>query len=609
MADFRKLLLALIAGALLFGTVASAQSFSCAVGATPTIVRSEAVADMVGDIYLQCSGVIDQLAADDALVANVRVTFSSGVLVTSKVLSGTSYPKVSEGTLILDRALWADNTRHVKGYRSTNPFLPFQDGSQNIYQALQLSDTELEWQGVILVGPGSARAPSYYVTRDIILTNVRVNAQALAAGAPVVATVNITSPTSIPFFTSNTPTVANIRQGLIPTYSGKTLSNCDLAPNGTTAFTATFTEGFGTAFKPRVNTRSGSTSHFIAGASFADESGFNPLGLLGEAGAPASLDVASVLVAADQIGLASQGTQIQLAITDVPNGITLTSAGVTDSLGLVLGTPTRTASGTTTTFVWEVTGYSSVSGQYPAENELDAVTVTITASYGAPPVVGTARAHARFVPASAHSVAQLESVAKVPRFVDSAAAYDANVLVITQTCKTMLLFPYITTTAGYATGVAITNTSVDPLGETIVTGEVGLPTYPATKPQAGACTMFFYGQSNSLALTTAQHKQTTAEIPAGGQFLFSVGNNGNVYAQNGSKTAVALPAMPSFVGYMIAVCNFQWGHGYAFVTDTGSDRTNGYLALVIPDRGASIGRLPQESSLDAAANQAEQLGN
>ena len=49
MADFRKLLLALIAGALIFGTVASAADFSCQVAGVPTLIRTEGVADYVGD--------------------------------------------------------------------------------------------------------------------------------------------------------------------------------------------------------------------------------------------------------------------------------------------------------------------------------------------------------------------------------------------------------------------------------------------------------------------------------------------------------------------------------------------------------------------------------
>ena len=173
-------------------------------------------------------------------------------------------------------------------------------------------------------------------------------------------------------------------------------------------------------------------------------------------------------------------------------------------------------------------------------------------------------------------------------------------------CRSLLLFPYLTSSAGYNSGIAITNASVDPL------------TGPATVPQAGACTLSFFGQSNLTALTASQATQTTISVPAGGQFVtnLAIGAKGSVYGRDGSKVAACDATvtgntcgdMPAFVGYMIASCNFQYAHGFAFVTDTGSDRTMGYLALVIPDRG-SAGRLAQDNSLGNAANQGEQLGN
>ena len=40
---------------------------------------------------------------------------------------------------------------------------------------------------------------------------------------------------------------------------------------------------------------------------------------------------------------------------------------------------------------------------------------------------------------------------------------------------------------------------------------------------------------------------------------------------------------PNFQGYMIAVCNFQLAHGFAFVSDIGArNLAMGYLALVLP---------------------------
>ena len=43
---------------------------------------------------------------------------------------------------------------------------------------------------------------------------------------------------------------------------------------------------------------------------------------------------------------------------------------------------------------------------------------------------------------------------------------------------------------------------------------------------------------------------------------------------------------PNFQGYMFAVCNFQFAHGFAFISDVGArNLAMGYLAIVIPDPG------------------------
>jgi len=632
MADFRKLLLALIAGALIFGTVASAADFSCQVSGVPTLIRSEGVADFVGDVLMSCSGTLPPLDVTNGLTANIRLSFlGQNVIITSKVLDPSHTPSpVSEATLIKNNAVWTDGTRHPKGYQSvsTAALVPWQDGSQNIYQALQLNSQELEWQGVMLVGPGSAN-PDGTATVSIRMTNVRINAQALGVNGAINAQVNITTPSSIPIFGNTSVLVANIRQGLIISHSGETFNNCDLQPDGTVTFTTTLTEGFGTAFKPRVNGFAGAagppvvppaTGHFVPGAGYFDESGYNPVGFtLGFAGQinGGVLDVGSVLVGQSLIGLATQGTRFSITVTSVPAGVTLAFGTITTTNGLVVSPVSVTGNGTgTVVLTLQVDGYS---GNGDAQFLVDTITVPIVGSYGAPPVVGTASAHARFVPNATVFVAATETVAPLPRFVDS-PGNDADVITIAQTCKSLLLFPYVTTAAGYNTGIAITNTSDDPFGDAVAVGQVQVPTtaYPVTKPQAGACTLYFYGQSNLTALTAAQHAQTTVEIPSGGQFItnLAIGAKGSVYDETGAKTNACdttvtgntCPDMPAYVGYMIAACNFQWAHGFSFVTDTGSDRTMGYLALVIPDRGSN-GRLPQDNSLGNAPNQGEQLGN
>jgi hypothetical protein len=63
---------------------------------------------------------------------------------------------------------------------------------------------------------------------------------------------------------------------------------------------------------------------------------------------------------------------------------------------------------------------------------------------------------------------------------------------------------------------------------------------------------------------------------------------------------------PNFQGYMIAVCNFQYAHGFAFVSDVGArNLAMGYLALIIPGPQRSNGASPFDL---AGASSGEQLG-
>ncbi len=111
-------------------------------------------------------------------------------------------------------------------------------------------------------------------------------------------------------------------------------------------------------------------------------------------------------------------------------------------------------------------------------------------------------------------------------------------------CATTLLFPYILNTGGYDTGIALTNASA---GSTVA--------------QSGTCSMTFYGSGAPSA------PYTTSSVSSGTVDAFTV-------------SSVA----PGFQGYAIAVCNFQNGHGFAFITDgygqPGRGLSQGYLAVV-----------------------------
>jgi hypothetical protein len=139
----------------------------------------------------------------------------------------------------------------------------------------------------------------------------------------------------------------------------------------------------------------------------------------------------------------------------------------------------------------------------------------------------------------------------VPRFTDTGAATAAFTI---NPCETRLLFPFVTSAAGFDTGIAISNTSRDPWG---------------TAAQSGTCTLYFYG-------TPSNSNQTTTVSIGGGQQLLMTLSGGN--------SAQGLSAVPNFTGYLFAVCNFQYAHGYAFISDLGATKlAQGYIALIVGD--------------------------
>jgi len=140
--------------------------------------------------------------------------------------------------------------------------------------------------------------------------------------------------------------------------------------------------------------------------------------------------------------------------------------------------------------------------------------------------------------------------ASTPRFMDIPRS--TTTFSIAQ-CRTNLLFPYVTNQGGYDTGLVISNTSADPYG---------------TTAQNGTCTINYYG--NMASGVAVPGPQTSATVNAGTQLIWLVSAGGGI------------PATPGFQGYVIAQCNFQYGHGFAFISDYGANKVaESYLALVL----------------------------
>ncbi len=177
---------------------------------------------------------------------------------------------------------------------------------------------------------------------------------------------------------------------------------------------------------------------------------------------------------------------------------------------------------------------------------------TVGLSYS--PVPSSATGGTTF-PASSLSV---PTSGPIPRFADTSSSHTSPILAI-GLCQTVLLFPYVTNTAGFETGISIANTSSDTL---------------STVTQAGTCTLTFFGTNNIIGGTVVSFTAApvmTPSIPAGA-----------IWANTLSAAMGQSAGAGTFQGYMFATCNFQFAHGFAFISDAkATNLAEGYLALVV----------------------------
>jgi len=495
----------------------------------------------------------------------------------------------------------------------------------NAFQG-SVNTSSVTFFGVPILAPGTTG------TRVFRITNVRINANGITGGgsipANVTASVSISGSTGIPLnnpqvttgFVVPASVVTDIRAfGGGSSVTGQVTQplQCNnpqnTAGNGTILGQADirFREQFGTAWKTRVmpstfagpgispplnpqagggTGQSASAVQNIPGYVYNSESGFI---------------VSSLTGGNSTAGLADFGTRVFATFNNIPTGmavyvsdrniitgtstptsITVATAGT--SYAVLVGTsagsenaleggqnPTLAATGTTAngygtnqlspklnyvslpivngsaTAVWEIVN------TYPSINETleFPVWVGYTPSPGTnSPPTGTMTVNAGYAPnptSGLFTTAQ-GSVARwdlnVPRFADTSTALNLAQVTI---CSTSLLFPYVTNQAGFDTGIAIANTSVDPFG---------------TGAQAGTCSLNWYGTGSPAATTLGAGGPGTTTNIAGGTVV----------------TALASTTVPGFQGYMIAVCNFQFAHGFAFVSDLGArNLAMGYLALIM----------------------------
>jgi hypothetical protein len=608
MADFRRCIFAFAVVALLLGLLptASAQvnGVTCtANAAVPPTLRAEGLTELAGDIVLNCSGGTPAATGSVLPQANFQVFFNTQV--TSRLLNSSNQ---SEAILTIDEPTAAQvvactNLSGGTGGSGACPGVAagaggvsteFKNGfNSNLFTGIVAGNSVI-FTGIPIDAPGTT------TSRIFRITNVRVNANAVSApganGVPgqVIGLISVTPATNpggqTPTFSVNNPqvTVAFVQTSLTTsitgTVSGKSpaiasdIAILQCVGRGASASVGqlNYTELFPTAFKTHTVIGSGITAQNVLGLVYNSESGYyNPA-------LPSPLVQGGTAAA----GLADFGTRLRAVFNNIPNGVSIfvsvnntvfastanpvsgTSAQLVSSETTIDGTTGFTPVSATTTTIGGgifqipiVNGTGEANWEVVAANPLTSQTYSFTyyaVATASPatnsPAIGTGTvnlwysdtAPQAFTAANGGIAQNFATV--IPRFVDSSTATNAVAVTI---CRTNILYPYVTSQAGFDTGLAIANTSTDPFG---------------TAAQAGPCNLFFYG-------TNAPASVTTPSVASG-----------TVYSN------LATTLAPNFTGYVIALCNFQYAHGFAFISDVGArNLAMGYLALIIPDP-ASIGR-------------------
>jgi len=271
------------------------------------------------------------------------------------------------------------------------------------------------------------------------------------------------------------------------------------------------------------------------------------------------------------IGMADQGTQIAFTISNVGAGVNIfapawvplvSANGGGGQTGLAVlagatftgtaGAPAPaapnvqvTVTGNTASVTYEV--------WYSNPNVIESMSLSVSAAAISNtgqnlPATGTSQVAISFAPIS--TVQTTSTTAPVPRFCSTASP---KTFFSINACTCDLLFPFVTNQAGFDTGIALANTSLDPFG---------------TTPQNGPVTLNYYGSTTGGGAAPPAFKTQT--VPAGQELIFTLSGGGNF----------GTPATPGFSGYIIAVAQFQFCHAFAFISDVGAQRlAEGYIAI------------------------------
>ncbi len=509
----------------------------------------------------------------------------------------------------------------------------------NIYQGewFAFAPNQIQFFGIPILPPVSSGTSRIYR-----ITNIRANVSGFSGAAlqgtqQLNASVSISGSTSV---TVNTPfqtagfvqtslsvSTRNVNNSGGLSSSTSNFPQCGSESSVTAVGLLQYSENFGTAFKVRntvpgtapgtlVQTQGATLTQNIPGQIYNSESGFElatPNGTAGLADFGTRLQATFHNIPSGVRMFVSVNNVTNTSVSAAPNFAALVATGpypssatpdssTTVSAGSVAGypviAPTTTAGGVSYVeiipdstgsayAVWESVSnnpnaldsyqfvyaqlYSSTSGinSPPIPAGATSVVTTVNMSYAPIPPAGSSSS-------TIAAWALPSSSLPIPRFADTSTAQTAFTISI---CQTVLLFPFVTNIDGFDTGIAISNTTSDPFG---------------TKQQAGVCQLYAYG---AIGQPTSQPACNNASTATGLFCMPGTGTSGYVIATGTTSATLASAMAPGFEGYVIAVCNFQLAHGFAFVSDVGArNLAMGYLALIV-NNGSIVRNVPAAESL------------
>jgi len=544
MADFRFKVLGLAALATLFAGVSFGQTtiLSCAVATPvanpgPASLRAEGTTELTGDFQFSCN-----MSASAAVTAATITTFMSAP-VTSKLLSTNTAltGPLTEATLFLGstNALFTGAPPAATGANTW---------AGGTFASGIVTGNSITFSGLTLPA-GGAPANTIYGR----IANIRVNANAVAL------TSTLTSVTAQILASANASSAATGSSSNVVGYVFKSLAAPAFTtyannPTNTGAQINSYTTCAGNAL-PSTGTLAGPSFQVTLAELVGGVKAFKTA--VGDAG-----DSAAAGGGAGAVTTAGIGTLVSLNFGAVPTGVTLyVPLTVTDTTATHLLSMTLYSGGQVTTQPNLPTGAPAGYVPFTASNGTVTLTYAVLATNPAAleavniPVFVSFSKNTFTTPQGPITVlaglgpqAPAASATTIPNFAPvTAPVLNATTISL---CSSNLLFPFVTSALGFDTGIALSNTSSDPFG---------------TAQAPGTCALNFYGSG-------LPSPSTGIAAPNG--------------TQNGGTTNAFLlsSVAPGFTGYMIATCNYNFGHGFAYIVynlTQNSGVSMGYLAEVL----------------------------